>query len=185
MHAPRWLVVVALAVPAVARAGTGEGAEPAVSPVLADTPAAAMFAPVEPAGCPWRADVLVGLPMGVRIQRHFLGPLWLEAGASLYLVIPAAYGAARFDIRVSDVDGESFHVRPGAGLGVTPRNSIGDWDDDRTVLWATGDVDFVWRHQWRKGLYGEFGFKLGVLFPTNGADPIPIPRAALLFGVQF
>ena len=184
MYTPRWLVAAALLAPSFARAGT-EGDQPAVSPLVADAPAAAMFTPVEPAEYPWRANFVAGLPMGIRVQRHFLGPLWLEAGASLYIVIPAAYGAARFDLKVSEVGGESFHIRPGAGLGITPRNAIGTWDDDRTVLWATADVDFIWRSQWRKGLYGEFGFKLGVLFPTNGADPIPMPRAALLFGWQF
>lgn len=191
MRAPLWLLAVTASVglvpPAVAGPGTPAEGEPApaVSPLLADAPVATIFQPAGADDAPWRASFLAGLPFGIRVERHVVGPLWLEAGASLYLIVPAAYVAARFDLRITAIGDDSFHVRPGIGFGIASARDFDHWGDDRRFGWGIGDVDFVWRRRWRKGLYGEFGFKLGVLVPTIVRDAIPMPRAALLFGVQF
>jgi len=58
-----------------------------------------MLRPPNPEDHPWRADLLLGLPVGVRVQRHVIGALWLEAGASLYVIVPAGYADGR-DMRL-------------------------------------------------------------------------------------
>ena len=145
-----------------------------------------MFKHVDADAAPWRADFLIGLPIGLRVQRHIAGPLWLEAGASVYLNVPAVFTAARFDFEMASAKADSFHIRPGGGVGLTGGHSTRDWNEGRNTLWLTGDVDFVWRHRWREGVFGEFGFKLGVVAPVGNGDWwFALPRAALICGVQF
>lgn len=159
--------------------------EPTGAPFVGDAPAAAILKEVDPESHPWRADLIVGLPLSLRIQRQLTGPLWMEVGVSVYIVVPAAYAGLRLDIPFASGKADSFHVRPGLGFGVTGTNSFDSWLNGGSVTWAIGDVDFVWRHHWSERMSGEFGIKLGVIAPLNVHDTFPLPRAALIFGVQF
>ena len=149
-----------------------------------DAPSAAIFQ-ADPPDAPWRFDLIVGLPVSLRVQRQISGSWWWEIGASLYLNVPAAYTAIRFDMPMEINGYNSVHVRPGLGVAVTGAHTFENWDNGNSVFWATGDVDVVWRHCWSEGIYGEFGFKLGMVFPVNVSQPFPMPRAALIFGIQF
>ena len=129
--------------------------------------------------------MLIGLPVGLRVQHQLAGRLWWEVGGSLYIVVPAFFGGLRMDFQTITEKADSFHIRPGLGVGITGAHTFDDWDRGKTVFWATGDVDFVWRHRWGGEMFGEFGFKLGLVAPTNVRNPIVMPRAALIFGIQF
>ena len=120
------------------------------------------------------------------MQRRVAGRLWIEAGASVYVIVPAAFAAARLDFKLTSVGDDSFHVRPALGAAVTPGVALGGTSVAGTTMWGTADIDFVWRRHRREGWFGEFGFKIGAVVPVGvGSHPFVMPRIALLFGWQF
>lgn len=152
--------------------------------ILGDAAVKEILKPVAEDCHPWRADLIVGLPLSLRLQRQIDGPFWWEIGASVYIIVPAVYTGLRFDIAPAKGKEDSFHIRPGVGVALTPGNLFDRWETRNSVGWLTGDVDFVWRHDWSNSISGEFGIKVGAVVPLI-RDSFPMPRLAFIFGVQF
>ncbi len=159
-------------------------AAPAAAELFATPPEA------EESGPRWGADVLVGVPTGVRVQR-FLAPdesqgLVLEGVAGLYALFPGAGVGVRWRWTPIWGDSDGLIISPGldacALVDVTRGWITGGERSTFGLLCA--DVDVVWRHRWGRWGCGELGFELGAS-PTTVARPPIFPVASLFTGIRF
>lgn len=152
---------------------------PVGTPLVVDAPATEF----EPAV--WQIDVLVGAPLGVRVQRR-LGDsrVWAEGGAGLYLVFPTAFAGVRYDGRVYEGRRHAVLIRPGADAALVYAWSLFGSKDTLAGM-VVGDVDLVWRRLAVDGGALELGLKLGVGVPVTRGVRGVLPIAALIGGFSF
>jgi hypothetical protein len=151
----------------------------------------------------WRADLLFGLPLGVRLQRR-LGQsrFWAEVGGGLFVISPNLYIGLRSDGTLWDTGRHSVQARPGLvtaynfGYDLEPQRST--WSlfaNDRVSNfgYTAIDCDFSWRARWSDRLHGELGLKLGlgIAYSLEGnansksLDLIPVPLIAITLGLNY
>lgn len=166
--------------------------------VAAEEPSAAAIL-TEPAparcGCEWRADLLVGVPTGLRVQKQ-LGEsrVWLEGGAGAYLILPTVFAGIRTEGRIVETKHHMLSVRP--GLDVYYMQGY-DYQSDyaRYRLYDTGhvptyvtpalDFDFEWRLRWAEQFHSTCGLKLGCGVAISHDRSFVVPIAALTVGFNY
>src|SRR5262245_10899404 len=143
----------------------------------------------------WSADLLLGLPTGVRLQRS-LGPdpdSWLVEGfLGLEAIVPVAGLGVRRPMTYWSGPEDAIVISPGADLylGALPF-TFSFWGESSSGVLGLAmialDVDLVWRHTWFDAAEGELGLKLGAgaLGGNFGFFPAPFPVASVFLGCRF
>jgi hypothetical protein len=192
---PAWALLGAMAAhgqaPTTAPFSAGVGmAAPAPGAFVSAAPACTV--PAATTGKSWEADVIFGLPTGVRLSKALdifggLGPE-AELFAGVYFLDPALGAGLRWRFTPYQGTVDALVVRPGLdGYALLNPNYFFDrWDDQRTPVigLAAIDVDCAWQHQLDSACALEIGFKLGggVAFTRH---PIPVPLAGIFVGLRY
>jgi hypothetical protein len=138
---------------------------------------------------PWTADVLVGVPLGLRVEGA-LNPqsqciVSVEGVIGTYLIFPTAGVGLRWSWRDQAGPHSSFQVRPGVDLYGIEFFFPFDRIFTATLGVVTVDLEAVWRHAFGEHLDGELGLKLGggVAFANGACGFLPI--AGIFGGFRF
>ena len=133
-------------------------------------------------------DLLIGLPFAVRVQTKVIGPLWAEAGAGLWVIIPDIFAGLRLDVGLYRGQEDVIAVRPGASVHAIYNifHSGSGWLSGGEPFYpgVGADVDLIWQHCWTDRFRGHVGLKIGAV-TVFGENTGVVPTAALLFGCQF
>lgn len=192
----RPFILAALAVGLFLTSVAGQDPAPLVEPIRTPTPPAAvylddgLFSPqtsMAPAPCPWHFDLIVGLPVAVRLQRQFCESGWVEGGVSLYGPVPGFFAGLRADTRLIEGRRNLILVRPGVDAYYSPIRDSGGWlfPEVNGIGAVIGDFEFVWHHHWSDHFQGSFGLKLGCGIGIISGGVFPVPIGGLVFGCQF
>ena len=166
-----------LALLALAQPPADLPAAPSATAVLTEEPATAE----PPSGS---LDFVLGFPSQIRYQHPVPPGLRVEAGVSLWLIVPDVFAGVRFDLPLYRTPKRLVAIRP----GVDARCLIGN------TAWplVSADVDLVYQRVWSGGTVTDFGLKLGAVYTFTQDDPrswfsIPpvLPVAGVFFGVRF
>jgi len=140
----------------------------------------------------WHADLLLGLPTGLRVQAT-LGDdgrqAWVgEVFAGLELIFPAIGAGARYRFTPIKEGCDTFRISPGVDVYGVFWPSSGDtylgWSAGSAILF-TADVDFAWEHSWGERLGSELGLKVGLGVAVHENDTVPVPVLSLYGGLKF
>jgi hypothetical protein len=149
-----------------------------------------LFPPQEsatPCPCPWHFDLIVGLPIALRLQRRFGESGWVEGGVSLYGPVPGIFAGLRADTRLIEGRRNLILVRPGVDAYYSPIQDSGGWffPEVNGIGAVVGDFEFVWHHHWSDRFQGTFGLKLGCGIGIISGGVFPVPILGLVVGGQF
>ena len=132
----------------------------------------------------WRADVVAGLPLTVRVQGRVADlPLWLEGGGGLFIVVPTAFAGVRAELDRGLTERHGLVARPGVDGYYLPPTTFGQLGSSEATGLLSADVDLVWRYRWAGRLGSEFGVKVGIGYLPK--ERMAFPVAGLLFGIGF
>jgi hypothetical protein len=153
----------------------------------------ANVAPITPApateqhGGPWSVDVLLGAPLGVRVQRTLGadsdGLFRIEAFAGTYFIFPEVAAGLRMNIPCFRGERNELVLSPGVDIYL-----LDDWlwwDGERTLSAVAADVEFTWRHTFENTLQSEVGLKLGAMTGAEHPGRGVLPIVALFGGFTF
>jgi hypothetical protein len=202
MQLPKERLCLALAGWVVLLAGANSASAQSLEavPTTPDFPPLAVATTVNPgqpvaAPCEvcWTADLLLGLPTGVRFQ-HTLGEdggrNWLVEGfAGLEVIFPMAGVGLRRRFTPMSGQWDQFVISPGLDfyLLYNTFHNGGSWfGGGATFEMVSADVELVWQHRLSDRCAGNVGLKLGAGYVGNeNGCPVIIPLADLFFGFRF
>lgn len=136
----------------------------------------------------WRTDLVVGLPIAVRVQRQVTDAgLWVEGGGALYGFIPSVFVGARFDGRIYEGPRNGWYARPGVDVYYSPIRGSGGWlfDSFRGIGVVAVDSDLTWQHRWSDRVHGNLGLKVGLGVGVAGRYVLPVPILGLTCGLRY
>ena len=136
----------------------------------------------------WRADVILGLPVALRLSRR-LGEsrAWVEGGAAVYVVIPSVFAGLRFDGVLHRSAADGLMLRPGVDAYYVPIYGR-DWlfGDYRHGLGVVAlDFECVWHHKWSERFAGSVGTKFGCGVGWTHRSVFPVPVLGVTMGLEF
>ena len=144
--------------------------------------------------CLWSADLLVGVPTGVRLQRVLSEDndrAWLAEGfLGLELIFPMVGGGVRR--RLVSWSGECDCLCFSPGLDAyyihnSTRHGGGLFGGGPEAFgMVTVDTDMHWRHAWTERLEGDLGLKVGLGVVFGGEDRWGVlPILSVYLGCHF
>jgi hypothetical protein len=136
----------------------------------------------------WRADVVVGLPTAVRVQRRAGDTrVWFEGGGSTYLAAGGVFAGVRCDGGLFEGRRNLVLVRPGLDVYYSPVSGGGGWLVRRYhgIGAAVLDFDLHWQYRWDDRFHSSAGLKLGLGPGLVGGVVVPVPVLGLILGCQF
>lgn len=140
----------------------------------------------------WSADLLLGLPTGVRLQRTLdeddHGAWFAEGFVGLEFIFPMVGGGARRGLTAVCGGRDALCVNPGLGayLLINPLSGMDGFFGGGPTLGGliAADVDLVWRHAFGECSEGHLGLKLGAGF-GHGASWGVLPIVSIFLGWRF
>ena len=138
----------------------------------------------------WHADLLLGFPLGVRIQRNVGESPWLcEGFVGLAGISPTVGAGVRRQFVVVQGASNALLINPGVDgyLGlVVDLSGVGNamgggQGNSGPAGYLAGDVDLIWVHEPGRGCETRLGVKLGAGVGRLGVLPV----ASLFFGWGF
>ena len=128
-------------------------------------------------------DFVLGFPTQIRYQHPVLPGLRVEAGVSVWVILPDVFAGVRLDLPLYRTPKRLLAIRPGVDAHCLFGNSV--WP------LVSADVDLVYQRAWSGGTVTDFGVKLGAVYTFThdhgGFLSIPpvLPVAGVFFGVRF
>jgi hypothetical protein len=137
----------------------------------------------------WRADLLIGAPTGLRLQRQLdHRRLWAEFGAGFYLAWPTVFAGIRSEGPMFNSHSDLLSVRPGITAfylqGWEERHGR-YWDGIETAMMVALDFDLSWRHRWSSHFHTTLALKLGAGVAFYERDAFVLPLAGLSLGFNY
>lgn len=185
--------------PSPIRAAPAPSPAPAMAPIpLLDPNAGKQFYGEQPLFEPaiayeseplWRADLLIGAPTGIRLQRQLdHRRLWAEFGAGFYLAWPTVFAGVRTEGPMFHGHSDLLSVRPGLTAfylqGWEERHGR-HWHEIESVMMVALDFDLSWRHRWTSHFHSTLALKLGAGVAFYERDAFVLPLAGLSIGFNY
>ena len=126
----------------------------------------------------FRISADLGLPTGVRVGvRIAESRFWAEFGVGVYVIVPYASTALRYDCRLYEGSSDRFAVRPSISATVVPLRNA--------AVGGGADVEFVWQHRFADRLMTDLGFRIGGTVLQHRSDTFVAPVLTLVLAAQF
>lgn len=158
-------------------------AAPIASPSGAESVNPLLVSPAGAVAHDWSAELLFGLPTGLRAQ-HRLGvdgtsPWLVEGFLGFELIFPGVGGGVRRRLEVLQGERHSLVISPGVDGYVFYNTFYTDRCRCRreypVLGMAAADVDFIWQHRVCDSWDGMLGLKLGAgVAGGNGVGVLPL-----------
>ncbi|MGL4424282.1 MAG: hypothetical protein ACRCZF_26745, partial [Gemmataceae bacterium] len=152
--------------------------------------------PVETPRRPWEADLIVGLPIALRLSRQLYeptaenpNPVRIEFGLGAYTIVPSVFLGVRWDRTIVQNESRRFAWRPGLDFYYSPVHTSGGLFTNQIegLYCLAADAEFVYAYRLGKNTQGTVSSKLGIgaFYAGGGTGMLPLPILGLSFGMQF
>ena len=136
-----------------------------------------------------QTDIIVGLPIAVRVQYRLAEhPIWVEGGLGAYAIVPMVFVGLRHDTTLVEGRRHSFYLRPGIDFYYSPIYSQGGFllNDLKGLFCMAVDSELIWSYHLGEKTRGTFSTKLGLGGCYVGGNGfLPLPIAGFTFGLQY